>query len=162
MHILTRCLEFPEVDVNQDKVDDRRAVLFAFFRFEDVALLQALAVKDFGVDFGERKLVHSSPLFCQQELLLHKCTNEKKGVMTPCSLRSFLEPNDCKKESDLEWGAGVAGSCRKVEGDDEVDTTLRPQDEGVGKVVSQAAVHYMDLLALYIQRLVNTIELVWV
>lgn len=77
MHILTRCLECPEVDVNQDKVDDGRAVLFAFFWFEDVAFLQALAVKDFGVDLGEWELVHSSPLFCQQKFLRHTFTNEE-------------------------------------------------------------------------------------
>lgn len=75
MHILTRCLELPEVDVDQDKVDDSRAVLFAFFWFEHVAFLQALAVKDFGVDLGEGKLVHSSPLLCQQQLLWHTFTN---------------------------------------------------------------------------------------
>lgn len=69
MRILTRCLVFPEVDVDQDKVDDGRAVLFAFFWLEDVAFLQALAVEHFGVDLREWKLVHSSPLFCQQELL---------------------------------------------------------------------------------------------
>lgn len=78
MHILTGCLECSEVDVDQDKVDDSRAVLFSFFWFEDVAFLQALAVEDFGVDLGERELVHSSPLFCQQELLSHTFTNQKK------------------------------------------------------------------------------------
>lgn len=69
MHTLTRRLEFPEVDIDQDKVDDSRAVLFAFFWFEDVAFLQALAVEDFRVDFGKWQLVHSCPFFCQQELL---------------------------------------------------------------------------------------------
>lgn len=64
MHILTRCFELPEVDVDQDKVDDSRAVFFSFLGFEDVALLQALAVEDFGIDLGKRQLVHSSPLFC--------------------------------------------------------------------------------------------------
>lgn len=71
MHILTRRLESPEVDVDQDKVDDSRAVLFALPGFEHVAFLEAFAVKDFGIDLGERELVHSSPLFCQQELLGH-------------------------------------------------------------------------------------------
>jgi len=61
---LTGRLEGPEVDVDQDEVDDGRAVLFALLRFEDVAFLQALAVKHSGVDFGERELVHPSPLFC--------------------------------------------------------------------------------------------------
>lgn len=72
MHILTRRLESPEVDVDQDKVDDSRAVLFALPGFEHVAFLEAFAVKDFGIDLGERELVHSSPLFCQQELLGHQ------------------------------------------------------------------------------------------
>ncbi len=66
------------------------------------------------------------------------------------------------KKTDLEWGAGVAGSCREVKGDDEVDATLWPQDERVGEVVGQAAVHNVDLLTLHIQRLVNTIKLIWV
>lgn len=74
-HALTRSFEFPEVDVDQDKVDDSRAVLFAFFWFEHIAFLQALAVKDFWVNLGEWELVHSSPLFCQQELLWSKFTN---------------------------------------------------------------------------------------
>lgn len=64
--------------------------------------------------------------------------------------------------TDLKRRAGVAGSCREVKGDDEVNTALRPQDEGVGKVIGQPAVHHMDLLTLDIQRLVDTIKLVWV
>lgn len=68
--------------------------------------------------------------------------------------------HDCKK--DLEWGAGVTGPCRKVKGDDEIDSALWPQNERVGEVVGQAAVHHMDLLTLHIQRLVNTIKLIWV
>lgn len=72
MHILTRRLETPEVDVDQDKVDDSGAVLFTLPGFEHVAFLEAFAVKDFGIDLGERELVHSSPLFCQQELLVHR------------------------------------------------------------------------------------------
>jgi len=64
MHTLTRRFELPEVNVDQNKVDDSRAVLFAFSWFEDVAFFQTLPVKDFGVDLGERELVHSGPLFC--------------------------------------------------------------------------------------------------
>lgn len=60
----------------------------------------------------------------------------------------------------LEGGAGVAGSRRKVKGDDEVDAALRPQDERVGEVVGQAAVHHMDLFAFHIQRLVDAHKLV--
>lgn len=62
--------------------------------------------------------------------------------------------------SHLEGGAGVAGSRRKVKGDDEVDAALRPQDERVGEVVGQAAVHHMDLFAFHIQRLVDAHKLV--
>lgn len=62
--MLTRCFEFPEVDVDQDKVNDSRAVLFPLLWFEDVAFLQSLAVKDFWVNLGKWELVHSSPLFC--------------------------------------------------------------------------------------------------
>lgn len=63
---------------------------------------------------------------------------------------------------DLERRAGVTGPCRKVEGDDEVDPTLRPQNERVGEVEGQAAVHDVDLFTLHIQRLVDTIELIGV
>lgn len=63
---LTRGFEFPEVDVDQDKVDDGGTVLLSFLWFEDVTFLQALTIKDFGVNLGEWKLVHSSPLFGQQ------------------------------------------------------------------------------------------------
>lgn len=121
MHILTRCLEFPEVDIDQDKVDDSRAVLFAFFWFEDVAFLQALAVKDFRVDLGEWKLVHTSPLFCQKEFLWYTFPNQKKMIHHDSLFhKSFMAIHDSRKssDSDLEWRTGVAGSCRKVEGDD--------------------------------------------
>jgi len=66
------------------------------------------------------------------------------------------------KTPDLKRGAGVARPRGEVEGDDEVDAALRPQDERVGQVVGQAAVHHVDLLALHVQRLVDAIELVWV
>lgn len=87
-----------------------------------------------------------------------------KWLTISCLHRLFLAICDCREscDSNLKWGAGVTGSCRKVKGDDEVDAALRPQDERVGKVVGQATVHYMDLLALHIQRFVNTIELIWV
>lgn len=52
-HILTRRFELSEVNVDQDKVDDRWAVLFVLLWFEDIALLQTFAVKDFGVDLRE-------------------------------------------------------------------------------------------------------------
>lgn len=60
----------------------------------------------------------------------------------------------------LERRARVTRSSWKVKGDDEVDAALRAQDKRVGKVVGQAAVHYMDLLALHIQRLVDSIKLI--
>lgn len=63
---------------------------------------------------------------------------------------------------DLERRAGVTGPCGKVKGDDEVNPTLRPQNERVGEVEGQAAVHNMDLFTLHIQRLVDTIELIGV
>lgn len=50
-------------------MDDGGTVLFTLPWFEDVALLQALTVKHFGVNLREWKLVHSGPLFCQQQLL---------------------------------------------------------------------------------------------
>lgn len=65
-----------------------------------------------------------------------------------------------KKPSDLKRGAGVARPCREVKGDDEVDAALLPQEQRVGKVVRQAAVHHVDLLTLHIQRLVDTIKLI--
>ena len=64
--------------------------------------------------------------------------------------------------SDLEGWAGVAGPGGEVEGDDEVDPPLWPQDEGVGQVVGQAAVHHVDLLTLHVQRLVDAVKLIWV
>lgn len=67
--VLTRCLECPEVDVDQYKVDHSWAILFAFPWFEDIAFLQAFAVEDFGIDLGEWKLVHSSPFLCHQDFL---------------------------------------------------------------------------------------------
>lgn len=84
MHMLTRCLECPEVDVDQYKVDDSWAVLVAFSWFEDVAFLQAFAVKHFGIDLGEWKPVHSSPFFSQQELLWYTFKNEKNVFMILC------------------------------------------------------------------------------
>ena len=63
-------------------MDDSRAVLLSFLWFEDVALLQALAVKDLGVDLGELELVHPSPLFCKQQLLWDTFTNQKTLVST--------------------------------------------------------------------------------
>lgn len=62
--------------------------------------------------------------------------------------------------SDLEGRAGVAGSRRKVKRDDEVDAALWPQNERVGEVVGQAAVHHVDLFAFHIQRLVDAHKLV--
>lgn len=62
--------------------------------------------------------------------------------------------------NDLEGRAGVAGSCRKVKRDDEVNTALWPQDERIGEVVGQAAVHHVDLFAFHIQRLVDANKLV--
>lgn len=59
----------PEVDVDEDKVDDRRAVLFTSLWFEDIAFLQTFTVKDFGVDLGEWQLVHSSPFLSEEKLL---------------------------------------------------------------------------------------------
>lgn len=66
------------------------------------------------------------------------------------------------KRQDLEWRTGVAGSGRKVERDDEVDGALRPQDERVGEVVGQAAVHNVDLLALHVEGFIDTIKLIWI
>jgi len=66
---LTGCLEFSEVDVDQDKVDDSGAVPIALLGLEDVAFLQTLAVEHLGVDLGERQLVHPRPLLCQEKLL---------------------------------------------------------------------------------------------
>lgn len=88
MRILTRRFELPEVDVDQDEVDDRRAVLFSFLWFEDVAFLQALAVKDFGVDLGERELVHPSPLLRKQKLLGDTFYKLDSSISRP--RRSFL------------------------------------------------------------------------
>lgn len=68
-HTFTGRFEFPEVDVDQDEMDDGRAVPLALFWFKDVAFLQTLAVEDLRVNFGEWEFVHASPFFCQQELL---------------------------------------------------------------------------------------------
>lgn len=62
--------------------------------------------------------------------------------------------------TDLEGRAGVAGPRREVKRDDEVDGALRSQDERVGQVVGQAAVHHVDLFTLHIQRLVDANKLV--
>lgn len=70
--VLTRGFEHPEVDVDQDKMDDSGAVPFPLFWLEDVALFQALAVKHFGVDLREWQLVHPGPLLSQQQLLYTK------------------------------------------------------------------------------------------
>ena len=64
--------------------------------------------------------------------------------------------------SDLEGWAGVAGPCGEVKGDDEVHASLRPEDERIGEVVGQTAVHYVDLLALDVQRLVDAVKLIGV
>lgn len=77
VHPLTGRFELPEVDVDQNKVDDSGAVPFSFFWFEDVAFLQAFTVKNFGVDLRKGELVHSSPLLCKQKLLRRKFTNQK-------------------------------------------------------------------------------------
>jgi len=66
------------------------------------------------------------------------------------------------RDSDLEGRAGVAGPRREVEGDDEVDAALRPQDEGVGQVVRQPAVHNVDLFTLDVQGLVDAHKLIGV
>lgn len=63
---------------------------------------------------------------------------------------------------DLERRTGVAGSGREVEWDDEVDGALWPQDERVGEVVGQAAVHHVDLLTLHVQGFIDTIKLIWI
>lgn len=70
--VLTRGFERPEVDVDQDKMDDSGAVPFPLFWLEDVALFQALAVKHFRVDLRERQFVHPGPLLSQQKLLYTK------------------------------------------------------------------------------------------
>lgn len=78
--ILTRCLECPEVDIDQYKVDDGRAVLFAFSWFKDITFFQTFPIEDFGIDLWEGKLVHTSPFFCQQEFLWH-LKQEKKSLL---------------------------------------------------------------------------------
>lgn len=67
--IPTRCLECPEVDVDQHKVDDGRTVLFTFPRLEDVTFFQAFAVEDFRINLRERELVHACPFLSQKKLL---------------------------------------------------------------------------------------------
>ena len=67
--IITRGFESPEVDVDQNKVDDGGAVLVPLVWLEDVAFFQTFAVENLGVDLGKRQLVHPSPFLGQQKLL---------------------------------------------------------------------------------------------
>lgn len=110
MSILTGCLELPEVDVDEDKVDDRRAVPFSFFWLEDVAFLQALAVKDFGVNLGEWKLVHSGPLFSQKELLQCESTMKERGTIITHFLRLSITNKEHWKIWLRPWRGGWSRS----------------------------------------------------
>lgn len=66
---ITWSFKVPEVDVRQNKVDDRRAVAVALLGLEDIAFLQTFPVEHLGVDLWEGQLVHAGPLLCQKQLL---------------------------------------------------------------------------------------------
>ena len=60
----------------------------------------------------------------------------------------------------LERRTGVTWSCRKVKGDDEINSPLRSQDQGVWKVKCEATVHHVNLFTFDIQRLIYLLKFI--
>lgn len=60
----------------------------------------------------------------------------------------------------LEWRAGVTWPCRKVKGDDEINPSLRSQDQGVWQVKCEPTVHHMNLFTFDIQWLVYSLKFI--
>lgn len=60
----------------------------------------------------------------------------------------------------LEGRTGVTWPCRKVKGDDEINSSLRSQDQGVWQVKCEATVHHMNLFTFDIQRLIYLLKFI--
>ncbi len=50
----------------------------------------------------------------------------------------------------FEWRAGVTGPGWEVEGNDEVNSSLWPQNDRIGQVKGKTTVHHVDFLTLHI------------